>query len=449
MVKKPWFKRKKYIFIFIFIALIFLHHGMQSYEQYRAKRIAEKALHYTNGMITKISLSSDGQYAISTGMNHHATLWDLKNKKGQNVSDDANIYSAYFIKNTDDYIYQEQDSNNVIIKNISGKTLGSIHVGFTTYGEVLSTDLKTLIVSDRDDQLYQYQNGKLLRQLTYKYCNNLDPVPPHSATTICSNFDMDGKTLGLTMYNDDKQLLAVGYGQYFIFNLDTGKLLQNIVENEGVTYATVSPDGKYIVSADEYSKGFVYDTQANKIIQNPVLISDKSAQFCDALDSDHNCAQTYLGRVQTIKFIDNKDYLVAFNMYNYQKIVVNYHHVGLYSLDSPILEKYISIFPAQDPKTYKRGDFYYKGKPFSAAYFPDVSLISRADSIDTAPAAGVMVASQRCEDGILYYHYDQNKKILKLEWLGNINNEQQQQNLHQILSPYASLDPIYDNCFNL
>ena len=97
------------------------------------------------GRIMVLSISSDGKYAISTSISKHAILWNLSKRTYKIISKDANIYSAYFIKGTNTYLYQDDSTNEVIVKNINGKNVKKIALTFPTYGDVMTTDHSKLI----------------------------------------------------------------------------------------------------------------------------------------------------------------------------------------------------------------------------------------------------------------------------------------------------------------
>lgn len=45
-----------------------------------------------------VSISSDGQYAVSSHLNGEIMLWDITRHTKKLIDTHANIYSAYFIK---------------------------------------------------------------------------------------------------------------------------------------------------------------------------------------------------------------------------------------------------------------------------------------------------------------------------------------------------------------
>jgi len=101
-----------------------------------------------------LSVSSNGRYAISTTLGRKVIFWNIQKKIYKIIGRNANIYSAYFIKNTNDFMWQ--DLNNVVhIENIFGKKVKNFKLSYPTYGEVMSSNLKNYIASDQRWDLYE------------------------------------------------------------------------------------------------------------------------------------------------------------------------------------------------------------------------------------------------------------------------------------------------------
>jgi len=114
---------------------------------------------FKSGQIYVLSVSTDGNYAISTDWSRKAILWDLKKHKKKILDRTANIYSAYFIKNSDNFMWQHDTNNEVIIENVSGKIIKKFNPGFPTYGQVITSDLNNYIASNEAWDLYQIKNN--------------------------------------------------------------------------------------------------------------------------------------------------------------------------------------------------------------------------------------------------------------------------------------------------
>lgn len=174
-----------------------------------------------HGKIMVLSLSSDGRYIISTDMSRHAVLWDLKQHSHKIVGSKINIYSAYFIKNTNNFMYQDDTNNEVIIRNTDGKIIKKMQPGFPIYGQVITSDLKTYFSSDKNFNIFKINNNKKSKIFGY-YCppDLPKPLPKMNANSIygCMSFGGAGKLFNLTLANQDNLLIGSSYGYVFVWN---------------------------------------------------------------------------------------------------------------------------------------------------------------------------------------------------------------------------------------
>ena len=127
------------IFI-LFITLLWVKHKLSTYYEYNP--------------ITSIAISQNGNHIVTTSYRHDLTLWDLKTRSSKLVYTHANIYSAYFIAKTDEFIWQSQPDNIVHLTNIENKEKESLKPGFSSYGELYTNDLRSYIASDKNWYIY-------------------------------------------------------------------------------------------------------------------------------------------------------------------------------------------------------------------------------------------------------------------------------------------------------
>jgi len=220
------------------------------------------------GEIMVLSVSSNGNYVISTSLQRKAILWDLRNHTYRVLDKQANIYSAYFVKNSSNYMWQHDPDNEVYIKNISGREIKRFNSGFPTYGQVITTDLENYFGSNEDWSVWRIRKGEKL--LLKKGDGGFLGV---------------GKLFNMTLTDDNTVLLFSGIGSdcddyknclairpkdnlpvkpydlegVVLWNLNTAKPIWDFPGNVAKTIATISPDGKYVVSGDEQLSGDGYD----------------------------------------------------------------------------------------------------------------------------------------------------------------------------------------------
>ncbi len=348
-----------------------------------------------------LSVSSDGTYALSAHGDRKIVLWDITAHKHRVLSDNGNLFSAYFVKGSHNFIWQDLEGV-VHVQNVNGKELSTFRVP-PVYGHVLSSDLRAYVFSGIGWGLYLQRPGGSVEQLK----------SPWGKAYL--GF---GKLLNIQLSNDDKSILQSGYGYEFdpgltkeeyqakewrelvtvaIWNLGNGKPKEILPGNIAKTYATFSPDGKYVVSGDEGGRVIVWDTNKKKellhlgslfhgVISNPNeywenWIYDKTGLIPYPND--------YSGQaVLSLKFIDTDNH--------YLRITANQHYAILYAIDNPLPLKYLDL----------------GRKPY-----PATRDYSRNTAIDSAPEAGILVTGQAYGPGINVYKYDKKTQTLRRIWV--------------------------------
>ena len=367
-----------------------------------------------------LSVSSDGNYAVTSNLNMQLVLWDIKNHTHKVIATNTNIYSACFIKSTHYFMWQNDDTNEVNIADTNGQIIQSFNPGFPTYGQVMTPDLQYYFASDEDWNIFMRTDGKM--KLIKK-----DEA----------GFFGVGKLLNLTLSDDNKTLLISGQGEscehgticpstvpdpklaMIRNNLDgvvtwdvaTGKPLRKFPGNASKTFATFSPDGKYIVSGDENALAYVWYTKTGKLKfdldsiifghpvdqKKPMGKWDKIGLIPIPKDF-HDYMNEPNDDILALKFIDKTHYL---------RFSTGVPYVIVYSINSPRPLKYIKI--AGPIKT----------ADLTKERYPAVAEYVRDQAIDTAPKAHILVVGQQKGNGIIVFKYDPKTMTLKKIWVGN------------------------------
>ena len=284
-----------------------------------------------------------------------------------------------------------QDLNDFVhVQDVNSKEILSFH-NFPTYGQVMTSDLKHYFASDINWGIYE---GYGVNQ---KY--------------IKEGFDGDGfvaagKLLNLTLSDDDKFLLTSGYagnqGDDLLlikgmtardvnpeifptanFSIVGGIVLWNTVNNQPLhkfpgnifkTIATISPDGKYIVSGDEDGNVFVWNALTGQLLSHMfnttytnIICKPNSKKATDCktnltgyppipkdLSKKYGFLEGHGDRIFNLKFIDLNGHYLHFS--------TTTPYAVLYQVTNPIPLKYLSLgkYPmpiSRDP------DDYYAMKP--------------------------------------------------------------------------------------
>lgn len=367
------------------------------------------------GVVMVASVAMNGKYAVTTNANRELILWNIGNKTKKTISNIANIYSAYFIKNTDDFMWQNDLTNEVIIQNINGDIIKSFNPGFPTYGQVMTSNLQYYFGSDAKWNVFEIHN-KLKRKIKQGF----------------DGFFAVGKLLNLSLSNKNIYLLTSGdaggykdqvplsagrtareiipqilpYGNYslldgvVLWKVSTGKPLYKLTGNENKTFGTLSPNGKYALTGDETSFLFIWSTKTGKkLLSVPWMngyIKKKSngqlyvdnKNFPEMPKYFKNKLNTFVYFIETIKFIDKTHYL---------RFPYGAPYAILYQVTNPIPIKYF---------------------PLSKNPWVAIRDYSRDEATDTSPQAHILVMGKQDKSGIVVYKYNPTNQTLKQIWLG-------------------------------
>ncbi len=351
------------------------------------------------GVIFTLGVSSDGQYVFSIDEKHNAVLWNLKDHTHKTIDKRANVYSAYFIKNSDDFMWQNLHTGDVIVQNVDGKEANRFQLKFPVYGQAMSSDLNYYVASDIDWNIYLRKNNQLsFLQKGYDGANFLGAQKLINFTFL-GNDKLLTSGLASGAAEDPKYITGV-----FLWNLTTGKYLHDYMGNISLTFATISPDGQYVVGGDVGTWGYIWDTKTGKLFSQiwdfwygiPTkqdksgenIAFDKSSLIdvpADFADED-NIKNSW---ILSLKFIDH-DHFLRFT-------------TGI---------PYAVLYPITNPKPQK----YF---PLGRHPWPAVNQYYRDQAIDTSWQAHILVMGKEYKGGILVYQYDPEKQTLTKVWDGD------------------------------
>lgn len=365
-----------------------------------------------------VSISSDGAYAISSHMGKKLILWDITNKKAKIIAKNVNIYSAYFIKKT--HLFMWQDLNNkVIIQNVDGKIIQSF-LFLPTYGQAITSDLKHYFASDIHWNLF-IKNGNSTRIIKKAF--------------DIYNFASAQKLLNLTLSDDNKFLLSAGlaiddydklpikagwnsfeaehvkpgtiginaslFDGIVLWDTKTGAPIKKFFGNVFKTSAAISPKGDYIVGIDENYWGFVWRlpsgkrefvlwdlSSGNPIKYNQfnVVVKFDATGLIPPPDDFMLRKKSAPCAIYAVRFIDN-DYYLRFDT------------------DVP----YAILYRINDPKPLK---YFFLGDSPT----PSLDDYTRNQAIDTSPSTNTLVMAKESSGGIIVYKYHPQSKILEKIW---------------------------------
>ena len=375
-------------FIILIVSLLYL----SACSDNNAKKIPNRA------MVT--SVSSNGEYAFTTNSDRNAYLWNIKDKTYQKINHGfpVNIYSAYFIPNTNLFMYQNDKTNEVIIENVNGKVIKTFQVNFPVYGEAITSDLDTWVASDKDFRLFFRKNGKQ-EKILYHWCgpDYHQPKPPKGSYYTCSGF-LSGQLPNIHFAPNETYFVTNdGLNSLFIWNTNSGELMKLISKNVSQTSNAIAPNGNYIITGDQEGIGNIYD-----------LTEKKSEPFIYKMD---NADRTQ--GISQLAFIDQNQFLSF-----WWSVGQPYMYATLSNIND--LKKYKKQQPGWINNYLTPMKYLPLVKNPNAQYPSDNGLYPQTQSflpvVATSPSAHILVMAQANGGGIMVYQYHPEKQTLKLIW---------------------------------
>jgi len=377
-----------------------------------------KVLKYNKIML--LSVSRDGKYALSTDDFNTAILWDLKKHTQKTLDNYANIYSAYFLKDSQHYMWQDWD-NVVHIENLNGQEIKNFKIDYEVYGHVMTTDLQHYFYSDSHHDLYKGYGEQ--RKLV---------------------LDMNGESGGIQLLNlsldeNEEKLLSSGSGSPGLDNIPleagtsaeeagieamrnypllkgivlwdvksgkpTKKLAANDPGHRGKIYATISPNGKMAISGCNQRFAYVWDLKSGKYSS---LYNLNYGKFLGLLPGyEDKPTKEQWDRVGLLPIPE--DYTGSKESRTFP-LILKYIDMNGHYLRIDEYSKYAVLYHESDPKPLKYLKF------DSLSQHVDHSL-KRNQAIDSSPQANILVMAKEFRRGIIIYKYNPESLTLKKEWV--------------------------------
>lgn len=408
---------KKKIIGLAVVALIFLASGVLAWKF--ANRLEP---------VTALSISSDGRYVVSTHEDGALVLWNVEDKNREVLSDKANIYSAYFIEESDAFLWQDQN-DVVYVQRVNGEVLEQFE-HFPTYGHVMDSTFSDYLASDERWNIF-HGHG--------------DAMQPVMQDGISPSFVGSGKILRLTLSEQGRMFVSAGsdnrggapsvdmeevppvapenrfssYSGLTLWDLDTLSPIALLPGNSYKLDATISPDGQWVVSGDENTIGLFWNTELPEQRQRMASYDHGlyRENLQEGLEEDEYWDESQLipvpestkpdrwGSIRSlatpttiaIAFINGSEEFLRIGHAHYDGQSMSRTYAALFEAGSPWPQAYLDL--GTDP-------------------FPSVNNYSRNLSIDSAPDANLLVTGHAFDGGITVYRYDPEERTLTKEWVG-------------------------------
>jgi hypothetical protein len=361
-----------------------------------------------SGEAMVVSVSLDGKSAISSHRDGAIILWDIEGRRSDAISDASNIYSAHFSRYSNTFLWQ--DLNGEVCIEEYGATDSDAdcfetepvfgHVYIDPLGLHLYSDDHWRIVSGDgrklkwDDQIRSfYGAGKLL---------NLEGSPSGDRLLSVGMPLSDGDKKPIDGQNPiDPEQRFSNFEGLVIWDLNRFEPIARMVGHNVKTHATFSPDGNYVVSVDENSKGFVWDAHSGERVTDLAVLGVGLYVGGHERGSPENWEKDGLRvRRGSPGFPDD------FSNFGYVAVqfITNEHYLAFF-----YDQRYAALHKLGDPFALKMVDL--GDRPF-----PSTGSYARNASIASAPEVGILVTGQQDGNGINVYQFDEETQEFEQIW---------------------------------
>jgi hypothetical protein len=375
--------------------------------------------------VTSLSVSSDGRYVISAHEDGALVLWDVDAQQREKLSDNANLYSAYFIPEGDAFLWQDQN-DVVYVQRVDGEVLEEFE-HFPTYGHVMSTDRQDYLSSNQTWNIYHGHGATLTPVLFDSQSPSFTGTGKVLNLSIGGGFFVSGGSGSPggeledspPVREEDEFRFSSSYGGVTLWDIDTLEPVAKLSGNSSKTYATISPDGQWVVSGDENTIGLFWNTELPE--QRQRMASYDHGLYLEhlpeGLEEDEYWDESQLipvpestkpdrwGSIRSlatpttigIAFINGSEEFLRIGYAHYEGQSMSRTYAALFEAGNPWPQAYLDL--GTDP-------------------FPSINNYSRNLSIDSAPDANLLVTGHAFDGGITVYRYDPEERTLTKEWVG-------------------------------
>ena len=351
--------------------------------------------------VASLGVSSDGQYIITAHGRDELVLWDVAKKEKKLLAKNANPYSAYFIPDSHEFMWQ--DTNNVVhIQDVNGQEIKQFS-HFETEGHIITADKSFYLSADTWGKLYKGYSDNLVPIYTDE---PIAPSQPYTLSihgnyilstynTITGRNDPPAETnLTANPVNPDIHKKS-SYAGVTLWDKTTLKPIARLWGNSGRTTGRISPDGKWVVAGSDNRGKFMWE------IKNPtnrIGLSDIEGKYNVSLGGFDTSKlipipdkfgdkQITLTNTSAVAFVSEEDFIL-FPQNNKNELAL------LFTVGDPWIKAYVEI--GRNP-------------PISTGNL----------SIASSPKAHILVTGQGGKGGINVYRYHPATKELEKIWVAD------------------------------
>ncbi|AIT08764.1 hypothetical protein LO80_01420 [Candidatus Francisella endociliophora] len=368
-----------------------------------------------------LSVSDDGNYAISVDDSGSAYLWNLENNTSKSLGDNYNARSAYFVPNSDNYLLQNSKTKEVTVFDSNQKVIKKFTPEFIADNQAINSNLTTWVGSLPWGDSYQYDliTGKK-KQIYVSWSYTKSEHSPYwrgnpykgglpNGYVINNQFNFaNNNTLIMTADN----IMIIYYAKEHKWKL--------INKNVNRTMSAIDPNGKFVYTADNGLAGIKYNLETNEISNIALYYPDDNLKNISYIQPTENAKKKFLyNGLTNFKFIDKNKIIVTFKG-------VNQPYLWAFTFDTTKLDwsnntkwkrpvffskNYLPL--VDNPMDYIIGNY-----TTGADAKPYPSTTGYNTTFDTSIEAHKLVMAQANGNGIMVYNYNPSDESLKLDWVG-------------------------------
>ena len=374
-------------------------------------------LHQQTDPVISLSVSTDGRYAISghaarktnsVSPRGQMVLWDIEKKQKTILSDNANSFSALFIPDSHEFMWQDQ--NDIVhMQNVEGQEIKSFkhphvqnHRITADKSFYLSVDFWGRIYKGYGDEIQPVytDGGPTINPYSLSIVDNYFL----SVTDTCHGLDDPVVETNLTANPvNPSSSKKSSYDGVTLWDKNTLKPIAKLIGNCGSTNGLISPDGKWVITGGENTTYYMWEID-NLNNRQPLSIpnnwgiydeekykNDKSIPLPEKLKDE----PVSVGTV-AYAFLSETDYVGLGR--SGRKNGEGFQFAALYKAGEPWIKAYVEI--GNNPS-------------ISTNYF------QRNLSVSSSPTAHILVTGQATSGGINVYKYHPDKMELEKIWVAD------------------------------
>ena len=378
-------------------------------------------LHQQTDPVISLSVSTDGRYAISghaaretrsVNPRGQIVLWDIEKKTKTILSDNANSFSAMFIPESHEFMWQDQ-KRVIHIQNVEGKEIKSfLHPSVQNHritadkSFYLSVDFWGRIYKGYGDEIQPVytDGGPTINPYSLSIVDNYFL----SVTDTCHGLDDPVAETNLTANPvNPSSSKKSSYDGVTLWDKNTLKPIAKLIGNCGATSGLISPDGKWVIASGENERDYMWEinnpNHRQRLARVGIGIYRENTDSYDKsqllpIPDKFQSKQFGKNNTVSIAFLTEKDFILLGNsseIKNYRKAD---ELARLFTVGDPWIKGYVEI--GNHPR-------------ISTNYF------QRNLSVSSSPTAHILVTGQATGGGINVYKYHPDKMELEKIWVAD------------------------------